>query len=217
MLNADRLKAARTEYNKHGKQTLREVADTTWVSASLISDLEAGSPRDVGYQKISRLADHYGVAVGWLLDETDTRTADMDVRGVCEYTGLSEAAVERLVSFKQENDRTGTSDILSLLLEAKGITVLLDGILTIAVASEGEETRIQSEKGRTIFHAKTGELMKSLIQMFIVQLAESVAKEYPKRYTSPMEREVEEEHKNGTLTDEQYNAAISRFGKKGEA
>ena len=42
------------------------------------------------------LAQFYGVSVEWILGITDNRTTDIKVKEICEYTGLSEHAVNEL-------------------------------------------------------------------------------------------------------------------------
>lgn len=64
---AERFKDARTVHNIHKKQSMKTVEQATGVSASMIKDLEAGSERSVGYDKIMALAKHYYVSVDWLL------------------------------------------------------------------------------------------------------------------------------------------------------
>ena len=60
---------ARTKYNQHGKQSVAAVSEATKVSTSMINDLESnvGKPRNVGYQYIVKLAQHYGVSCDFLL------------------------------------------------------------------------------------------------------------------------------------------------------
>lgn len=42
------------------------------------------------------IADYFGVSTDYLLTDTEIRTADTDMKAVCEYTGLSEGAVKRI-------------------------------------------------------------------------------------------------------------------------
>ena len=50
------------------------------------------------------LADFYGVSLDYLLGKTDEQTTDIDVRGICEKTGLSAKSVEILSGPEYEHD-----------------------------------------------------------------------------------------------------------------
>lgn len=72
LTRGERFKDARTNYNQHGKQTMKAVEQATGVSASLIKDLESDtSNRSVGYDKVAALAKHYGISADWLLGLTE--------------------------------------------------------------------------------------------------------------------------------------------------
>lgn len=92
-----RFKYARTIWNQHGSQSMDEVYSATWVSPSMIKDLEDdGKDRSVGYDKIAALAKHYGVSSDFLLGISDIKTPDTTAQAVIEYTGLSEDNVATL-------------------------------------------------------------------------------------------------------------------------
>lgn len=92
----NRFKLARTQYNQHGPQSTKDVADTTGVTKSLIEDLESsvGKPRNVGYLTIKKLAQYYGVSADYLLGLSHTPSTKEDMQIACKTTGLSEQAVE---------------------------------------------------------------------------------------------------------------------------
>lgn len=93
----ERFKDARLEYNRNGRQTLRAVYDATGISTSLIQELEDdSSSRDIGYLKIQKLAEHYGVSIDWLLGLSDVVTVSPEMSVACEITGLSETAVKNI-------------------------------------------------------------------------------------------------------------------------
>lgn len=100
----ERFKDARTVHNQHGNQTMAQVHNATGISASMIKELEADSSRDFGYCKISKLAEHYGVSIDWLLGLSPARTIDPEIQGVCKYTGLSESSVKYLYAKQATND-----------------------------------------------------------------------------------------------------------------
>lgn len=107
----ERFKDARLEYNRNGRQTLREVYAATGISTSLIQELEDDrSSRDIGYLKIQKLAEHYGVSIDWLLGMSDVVTVSPEMSVACEITGLSEAAVKNI-------QRESSADTTRLALE----------------------------------------------------------------------------------------------------
>lgn len=92
-----RFKYARTVLNQHGSQSMDEVYSATWISPSMIKDLEDDDKvRSVGYDKIATLAKHYGVSSDFLLGISDVKTPDTTAQAVIEYTGLSEDNVSTL-------------------------------------------------------------------------------------------------------------------------
>ena len=74
-----RFKYARTVLNQHGSQSMGEVYSATWISPSMIADLEDDDKaRSVGYDKIAALAKHYGVSSDFLLGISPTESSHID-------------------------------------------------------------------------------------------------------------------------------------------
>lgn len=69
-------------------------------SIQAINQYRLGTSRP-SLENLCKIADFYGVSTDYLLGRTpdDVRTPDMDKRGVCAYTGLSEKAVSRLAAY----------------------------------------------------------------------------------------------------------------------
>ena len=85
LTRGERFKGARLDHNQHGKQTMDEVSAATGVGKSLIHALEDDeNDRSVGYDKVAKLALHYGVSANWLLCLSDdpyiTASAADDLR-----------------------------------------------------------------------------------------------------------------------------------------
>ena len=105
LTRGERFKDARTVHNKNGSQSMGEVAKATGVYASTITDLENDDTvRSVGYDKIATLARHYGVSADYLLGLSPNPTTDKDVDAICNYTGLSDTAIENLNAFRANSD-----------------------------------------------------------------------------------------------------------------
>ena len=68
------------------------------------------------------LADFYGVSTDYLLGLTDVKAPDASLRAVCEYTGLSEGAVNRLKDSRYREDGAwfshSTAEIIDYILSA---------------------------------------------------------------------------------------------------
>lgn len=95
MESKNRFKLARTIYNQHGQQSVKEVTRITGVTGSLIDDLESDvwKQRDVGYSKIVKLAKHYGVTTDYLLGLSETPSVKEDIQVVCKTTGLNDDSI----------------------------------------------------------------------------------------------------------------------------
>lgn len=60
--------------------------------------LDKSSPTIEGLYKLSK---YFGVSADYLLGLTDVQTVNTDLRAVCEYTGLSECALEQMEKGKE--------------------------------------------------------------------------------------------------------------------
>lgn len=64
-------------------------------STQAINQYRLGTSRPT-LENLCKIADFYGVSTDFLLGRVPYKTKDTEKRDVCEYTGLSEAAVDRL-------------------------------------------------------------------------------------------------------------------------
>lgn len=112
----NRFKKARTEHNQHGPQSTKEVAQATGITKSLIEDIEstAGTPRNVGYLTVKKLAQYYGVSSDYLLGLSGTPSVDEDIKVVFKITGLSEKAINTLNGADSDE-----LDFISFLIERR--------------------------------------------------------------------------------------------------
>lgn len=94
---------ARIEHlRKESGQTQKEVADAIGVKRETVNQWESGT-RDLKTGAIIALAKHFHVTSDYILGLSVAKTTDTDLKAVCDYTGLSEDAVNKLTD-RIEND-----------------------------------------------------------------------------------------------------------------
>ena len=138
MLNSwERFRDARIADNKHGRQTMDEVAAATGVSKNMISRLEKDlrsnndkpeAESGVKWQAVAKLAMHYGVSADYLMGLSEVKTPDINIRAMCDILGLSEQTISTLVlanrvkkeipSAKTYDDMVSISDMRNILAES---------------------------------------------------------------------------------------------------
>lgn len=92
----ERLKSARVKAG----QTQEDIAKLLRVQRQVISYFENGS-RTPNIDDLVKLAEIFGTSTDYLLGLTDAQSTDLEVKYICDYTGLSEAAVSELHNNKE--------------------------------------------------------------------------------------------------------------------
>ena len=87
----ERLKSARVKAG----QTQEDIAKLLRVQRQVISYFENGS-RTPNIDDLIKLAEIFGTSTDYLLGLTDAQSTDLEVKYICDYTGLSEKAVSEL-------------------------------------------------------------------------------------------------------------------------
>lgn len=67
-----------------------------------IADIERGKTQP-NIQDIKKLSQHFNVSTDYLLGLTDVKTSDIDIKAICEYTGVSQRGISRMHTFFVEN------------------------------------------------------------------------------------------------------------------
>lgn len=129
LTRGERFKDSRIIHNKHGKQTMSEVAAATGVSQSCISDIENDKPRNVGAEDIAKLAKHYGVSADYLLGLSNTPSTDLEIKAVCDYTGLSTASVKRLRDSYLKAQQETTMESFRSVISGQSVIDLIDKLV----------------------------------------------------------------------------------------
>lgn len=111
-----RLRALR---NEKGVSQL-ELSKVLGVSKSTVGLWETGDTLPDA-ESLYNIARYFDVSADWLLCTTDTKSVDIDIRGICAITGLDENAIETLKFYKDDNETSWsrTALILSALLCSK--------------------------------------------------------------------------------------------------
>lgn len=117
LTRGERFKDARIVHNQHKKQTMDEVSAATGVSKSLIQSLEDDTlNRSVGYDKVAKLAEHYGVTTDYLLSFTEDPQRNP---AAADELGLSAKAIKTLSILKKHGEiGHGYLDFFNLVLES---------------------------------------------------------------------------------------------------
>lgn len=90
-----------------------------WLSGSTTPDIET----------LCRIADAYNVPADYLLGRTPNKTTDAELQAVCDYTGLSEKAIENIKQIPAETEL----DLLNVLCETEEITKTIEVIAKYAL------------------------------------------------------------------------------------
>ena len=106
-----------------------QLADKLGVSRGSISFYENGD-RIPDIEFLHKVSEYFDVSADWLLGLSDVKSTDIEIKGTCNYTGLSEAAIKNIIVAKSTSQDQGTvwcnaSKILSKLFEAPEIYVFI--------------------------------------------------------------------------------------------
>lgn len=152
----ERFKDARIVHNRHGKQTIKEVATSLGITQSALSEIE-NDKRNPGAETVKLLAQHYGVTADFLLGLSDTKTPDTTVQAIIDYTGLTERNVEFLHNLKGI-ERKGYDYGVSRKVHGAGVFTdcandLLDCLYDSSYDVSGEYLRIRIYQASTLDHS----------------------------------------------------------------
>lgn len=121
---AEKLSAPLTQRLNELITDSNELKDFLGCSIQAVNQYKLGISRP-SLENLCKIADFYGVSTDYLLGRTLTKTSDMDKRAMCDYSGLTESALELLHSFKDNPDY---SRIISAVLENETFQAILPQI-----------------------------------------------------------------------------------------
>jgi len=83
-----------------------EVANAVGIGSSAVRSWYTGYARP-DMEKISAICKFFGVSADWLLGISDTRAVDIEMRDICEKTGLSANALFNLMRYSKNQNKDG--------------------------------------------------------------------------------------------------------------
>ena len=111
------------EQRKKLKMNQATLATILCCKREMISYYEQGS-RDIKTETLARLSKALNVSADYLLGLSNVKSTDTDLKGVCEYTGLSEKAVAVLKNLNSSAVGSGIdSDVDNNGRQAKGLII----------------------------------------------------------------------------------------------
>jgi len=72
----------------------KELAELLGISQTMVSALKKGKVQSPGADILFNIAKHFNVSADYLLGLSDVPSVDTDLKAVCDYTGLSQEALE---------------------------------------------------------------------------------------------------------------------------
>ena len=132
---AEKLSAPLTQRLNELIADSNELKDFLGCSIQAVNQYKLGISRP-SLENLCKIADFYGVSTDYLLGRTPTKTSDMDKRAMCDYSGLTESALELLHSFKDNPDY---SRIISAILENETFQAILPQIPNLERVKLGVE------------------------------------------------------------------------------
>ncbi len=83
--------------------TQKSLADHIRIKPNVISYWCKGE-RTPNTEQIIMIADYFGVSTDYLLCRTDVASTNTDIQMICDYTGLSEKAIQIVANCKMNGD-----------------------------------------------------------------------------------------------------------------
>lgn len=167
-VNREKLKERIRECRKKAGLTQEELAYRLHVKRQIISYYESvESERTPNIDILATMAGLFNTTTDYLLGRTDVQSIDTEIKAVCDYTGLSESAIQTTHHFKHcydsyeetmENYSLVKSyfDFINYLMIAK-----IDRITLLSSISEYEKTMKEQTKKIETAIKKYQEILKS--------------------------------------------------------
>lgn len=117
-----------------GKMSQDEFVEKVGISRGALSYYENGK-RNPDCNVIKSICLNFNVSADYILGLTDTKTADTNIKAVCEYTGLSERTV-KMINYQKK-----FSEIYNILLTNPIYGMILDDIKMLRDTIQNDEVK----------------------------------------------------------------------------
>lgn len=133
---ANRLKELREKIGLNQK----ECAEKLNISRGSISFYENGE-RLPDIETIYNMAIFFNVSADYLVGLTDVKTADTNIKAICDYTGVSQNVIDRMHGFFVENKKENDTYLagLNLFFEGYGSIEFFNNFYLVIESSVNEE------------------------------------------------------------------------------
>lgn len=133
---ANRLKELREKIGLNQK----ECAEKLNISRGSISFYENGE-RLPDIETIYNMATFFDVSADYLVGLTDVKTADTNIKAICDYTGVSQNVIDRMHGFFVENKKENDTYLagINLFFEGYGSIEFFNNFYLVIESSVNEE------------------------------------------------------------------------------
>jgi transcriptional regulator with XRE-family HTH domain len=97
------------ELRETAQLTRQQLADKLGISRASLEYYEKGK-RKPDIEVLYKISECFNVTADYLIGRTDKRGANTKINSICEYTGLSESAINELNTIKQLSEKGYTDD-----------------------------------------------------------------------------------------------------------
>lgn len=132
------------------------------------------------------LAGYFGVSTEYVLCRTNIRASDIDLKTVCEYTGLSEGAIEAILAEKHKK-KTSVFTVIDYIIKECWLSVLASYLKKFV--NDSAISEIALDKNDNILA-----IDKSFNKWQFLHCCENMYDEFLKTYPRPTKEELRQEY-----------------------
>lgn len=149
--------------------------------------------------RLISIADYFGVTVDYLVGRSHILVSTLEEAAICEYTGLDENAIKRLLKLNKDNYATWYIDIINDFITSENFEDFI-ALLTVYI-TETEDEKIYFHDNMSFFTKQS--VNKSDVNLFSLQ-------EYMKEIAVSLRNDMKKKFINGKL-DYRFLLLILKF------